>query len=49
MHKTFKEANSTNINYFYWDCKLLYKRVCNILWHLQHIGEGDYNFIKLNC
>ena len=26
MHKTFKEANSTNINHFYWDCKLLYKK-----------------------
>ena len=25
MHKTFKEANSTNINYFYWACKLFYK------------------------
>ena len=47
MHKTFKEANSTNINYFYWDCKLFYKWVCNILWHLQHIGY--YNLIKLNC
>ena len=46
-HKTFKEANSTNINYFYWDCKLFYKWVCNILWHLQHIGY--YNLIKLNC